>query len=141
MLPSTRGPKFTNCKVCKTDINISHGGLSDVKKHLATSKHKEIVKAASSSGNVRAFLQQPPLGEKITRAEILFANFVAEHNLPFLTANHFIHLTSVMFPDSDIAQPFSSARTKITCIVKGALHPHFAKPVIAVQEVSFFNFV
>ena len=36
-----------------------------------------------------------------------------------------------MFSDSEIAQAFSSARTKTTCIVKGALHPHFAEPVIA----------
>ena len=131
MLPSSKGPTFTHCKICKAHINIGHGGLSDVKKHLATSKHKELVKAASSSGNVRTFLQQVPIEEKITRAEVLFANFVAEHNLPFLTANHFTRLTSVMFPDSSIAQAFSSARTKTTCIVKGALHPHFAEPVIS----------
>ena len=64
------------------------------------------------------------LEDSVTRAEVLFAKFVAEHNLLFLTANHFTHLTSIMFPDSKIASKFSSARTKTTCIVKGTLHPH-----------------
>ena len=34
-----------------------------------------------------------------------------------------------MFPDSKIASKFSSAHTKTTCILKGALHPHFTEPV------------
>lgn len=63
------------------------------------------------------------------RSEVLFANFVAKHNLPFLLADHYTHLARVMFPDSKIAHNFSSARTKTTCIVKGALFPYFTEPV------------
>ena len=69
------------------------------------------------------------LEDSVTRAEVLFAKFFAEHNLSFLTANHFTHLTSKMFPDSKIASKFSSAYTKTTCIVNGALHPHFTETV------------
>ena len=36
-----------------------------------------------------------------------------------------------MLPDSMVAQANGSAHTKTTCTVKGALHPHFAEPVIA----------
>ena len=36
---------------------------------------------------------------KITRAELYFATFVAEHNLPFSVADHFNRLCSVMFPE------------------------------------------
>jgi len=55
-----------------------------------------------------------------------------------MTANHFTHLTS-MFPNSKVAQVFSSARTKTTCIVKGALHLHFAEPVVALCKESPFS--
>ena len=57
-------------------------------------------------------------------AEVFFANFVAEHNISFMTAEHFFRLTSAMFPDtfSRIAKQLSSTRTKITCIVKGVLY-------------------
>ena len=30
---------------CKVNINVSHGGVSDVRKHLATAKHQQLVKA------------------------------------------------------------------------------------------------
>ena len=128
MLPSTRGPTFARCKCCYTDINVAQGGVNDIKKHLATSKHQEMAKVVGSSENVRAFFQQSPIEEKVTRAEVLFANFIAEH-LSFMTANHFTHLTSAMFPDSKVAQVFSSARTKTICIVKNVFQLLFVKEV------------
>ena len=68
----------------------------------------------------------------------MFANFIAEHNLPFLFADHFTHMTRAMFPDSQIAKAFRSAHTKTTCIVTGALNPYFSKPVFtACQENPF----
>ena len=43
-----------------------------------------------------------------------------------------------MFPDSQIAIAFYSAHTKVTCIVSGALQPHFTKPVEKVcKEIPF----
>ena len=58
LLPSTKGPGFGHCKYCHTDINITHGGVYDVNKHLSSSKHQEMVRAVGSSGNVRQFFQQ-----------------------------------------------------------------------------------
>ena len=40
---SRREKNFAHCDYCGTEISIGHGGVSDVKKHLATSKHQEIV--------------------------------------------------------------------------------------------------
>ena len=120
-------------------INISHGGISDVRKHLATSKHQQLVKAAGSCGDLIRIIPQSPTEDTVTRAEVLFANFIAEHNLPFATANHFTHLTHAMFPDSKIARAFSCARTKTTCIVKGALNPHFTDPVIQLCKNGPFS--
>ena len=39
VLPSRKGPTFALCESCGVDINIGHGGLNDVRKHIATSKH------------------------------------------------------------------------------------------------------
>jgi hypothetical protein len=104
MLPSKRGPTFSFCKWCTAHISVAHGGANDVKKHLNTSKHEEVVRASSSNANL---FQQSPIEDKVTRAEILFANFIAEHNLAFMAADHFTHLTAAMFPDSKIAKAFS----------------------------------
>ena len=88
---------------------------------------------------MRVLFRHSLTDEAVTRAEVLYANFVAEHNLAFKTADHFTHLVSAMFPDSKVAQAFSSARTKTTCIVKGALHPYFAKPVIELCKEGPFS--
>lgn len=127
---SCRGKNFAFCKTCNVDINVSHGGLSDVRKHLATAKHQQLLKAVGNSVDLRKFMPQSPIEDAVTRSEVLFANFIAEHNLSFSTANHFSRLAHVMFPDSKIAQAFKSARTKTTCIIKHALNPHFIDPVI-----------
>ena len=115
---------FALCKTCNVDINVSHGGI---RKHLATTKRQQLVKAAGNSVDLRKFMPQSPIEDAVTRSEVLFANFIAEHNLSFSTTNHLSHLTHVMFPDSKIARAFKSARTKTTCIIK---HAHFIDPVI-----------
>ena len=130
--PSSRGGTFAHCDICNAEFNVRHGGINDVKKHLATTKHQQSLSATESSRNLRGLLRtgQSPIEEAVTRAEVLFAEFISEHNLSFSLSNHFTHLTSSMFPDSKIAKAFSSARTKTTCIVKGALCPHFIQPVV-----------
>ena len=106
--------------ICGSEINIGHG---DVKKQIATAKYQEIAKVSNSNTSLRAYFRQSPLEESVTRAKVLFTNFVAEHNL---LTDHFTRLMSVMFLDSQIAKAFKSAHTKTTCIVTGALHPYFA---------------
>ena len=139
MSRSKKGSAFARCDCCGVDINIGHGGVNDVKKHLTTSKHQEMLTATSSSNSLRALFQQSSIEESVTRAEVLFANFVAEHNLPFMVADHFTHLTTTMFPDSQIAKAFRCAATKTTCIIKGALSPHFSEPVVALCQDHPFS--
>ena len=85
---SKRGPNFVHCDVCGSDINIGHGGSGDIQRHIATAKHQEMAKLSNSNTSLRAYFRQSPLEESVTRAEVLFANFIAEHNLPFLLADH-----------------------------------------------------
>ena len=50
--------------------------------------------------------------EKFLKVEALFVQFVAEHNLPFCTGDHFTKLVKQMFPDSNIAKHFHCSCTK-----------------------------
>ena len=52
------------------------------------------------------------------KAEALFVQFVAEHNLPFRTGDHFTKLVKHMFPDSNIAKHFHCSRTKTSILVR-----------------------
>ena len=123
---SKRGRNYAHCDSCGTDFNIGHGGSNDVKRHLATCKHQEMAKVTSNNQSLVILFRQSPIEQAVTRAEVLFANFVTEHNLPFLLGDHFTHLTHAMFPDSQIAKAFKSGHTKTACVVTGALTPHFS---------------
>lgn len=54
----------------------------------------------------------------VVLATILLACFIAEHNLPFSTADHLVELMKIMFPDSAIAQGMTMGRTKCTDVIK-----------------------
>ena len=44
-----RGNTFVRCVICSSDFTISHGGRHDAVTHVNGKRHKEMVKAASSS--------------------------------------------------------------------------------------------
>lgn len=54
----------------------------------------------------------------VTLATILMVCFIAEHNLPFNIADHFVELCKRMFPDSAIAQNMCMKKTKCTEVIK-----------------------
>ena len=62
---------------------------------------------------------------QVTSAEIQVAAALVDHNIPLAAADTFSPLFKKMFPDSEIAKSFASARTKTTCIVNGEKY-HFS---------------
>lgn len=127
MRPSDKGATYAQCTLCKTDICIAGGGQHEVDRHCKTAKHKELLCQLKHQPKVTTVLAKAAstktVQDQVVVAEIYFAKFVAEHNLAFLAADHFTHLVKVMFPDSKIAEAYSSARTKTTAIITHALAP------------------
>ena len=72
-------------------------------------------------------------------AEALWVNFTAEHNLAFALSDHATKLFAVMFPDSDIARKFASARTKTTAVVTNVLAPFVREKLIAAMKCRPFS--
>lgn len=103
-------------------------------------RHVERAREAVGHSSLTDLFQRnrDSVGDKTTTAEIYFATFIAEHNLPFLTADHFTKLCKKMFPDSKIAG-FACGRTKTTAIVKCALAPALNAEVIAECQKSPFT--
>lgn len=104
------------CKVCCDDINISHGGICDVKQHVNTVKHK----SKAIHGNVKklpAFFASSS-DNAVINAEVKFTEFLVEHSIPLAASDHAGALFRQMFPDSAIAKKYGSARTKTSCIVE-----------------------
>ena len=87
MSPSTKkGALFAHCDACNTDFSVAHTGVNDVKKHIAT-KHRDSLKAVTGHQSLTTLFRSDMV-DQVTRAEVPFANFLTEHNLSFMTADH-----------------------------------------------------
>ena len=79
------------------------------------------------------------LWTNVLSTEVKFAQFVAEHNLPFSVADHFTKLAKQLFLDSDITGKFSSGRTKTTMMLKNALAPRLDANVVKLCQNNRFS--
>lgn len=64
------------------------------------------------------------------RAEVKVAATKVQHNVPLAVADHLGLLLKECFKDSKTAQEYKCARTKTSCIINGALAPHFLKELV-----------
>ena len=140
--PSKKGVTYAFCTLCNTDICVAGGGKND-DRHLKTAKHSNMLSQMQTQPTLSTFIADScanSIEDQAMKAEIYFAKFVAEHNLPFLVADHFSRLTKVMFPDSKIAEAYSCARTKTTAIITHALAPALREEVVSVCRCRFSPF-
>ena len=139
---SDKGAMFAYCKVCNVHVNVSFGGKYDVVRHSKSASHGALQKATNTQPQVKSFFvtsKTTDLSAKVLFAEVKFAQFVAEHNLPFSVGDHFTKLAKQIFPDSDIAAKFTSGRMKTTMIVKKALAPRCDAKVVQLCQSHKFS--
>lgn len=117
ILQSSRGNYFAFCSVCRCDINISHGGKTDIVTHSSTQKHKDSASCLEKNKKLSNFFVGGKDDSAVTRAECLFTSFIVEHNLSLSCSEHAGQLFRKMFPDSDIAKKYACARTKTSAII------------------------
>ena len=109
--PSEKGSTYAFCSLCGVDISIAGGGVHQLKRHCANKKHCSRVAEVSSQPTISTVVctgaEAKKISDQVCCAELSFARFVVEHNLPFAVADHFNCLVPVMFPDSQIAAEFA----------------------------------
>lgn len=111
------------CKFCKQTL-VSEIGV--LKNHSKGKKHIQIMQGSSSKQqSITSFTtkeKSPDLKKQLVSiAEIKLAGYFAEHNIPFLAADHISDLMKEIFPDSEIAKYINVKRTKTTAIVKNVI--------------------
>lgn len=95
----------------------------------------------------RTLFQSPPdqqqlgLQESRRLAELRYAAFTAEHNLPFYLADHAAELFPVMFNDSKISKVFQCKRTKTEALVKNVLGVGSFQELISILKVQNFSII
>lgn len=111
--PSSVGDSYAFCDTCKLNFNVAHGGMSDVKRHVSSAKHKQVGNAA----HITNFFGVPPRDDtSAIRSEVMFTTFLVEHNIAMSAADHANKLFKNIFPKD--AEKYACGRTKSTSIIK-----------------------
>ena len=84
---SEMGAMFAYCKVCNVHVNVSFGGKYDVVRHSKSASHNSTLKNVTKTQlQMKSFFvisKTTDLFTNVLTAEVKFAQFLAEHNLPF----------------------------------------------------------
>lgn len=104
---------YVYCTVCKKEFSIAHGGKDDCRRYVNCKTHQDYLKLQTGNTTVTKFFPTAIESSEQRVAEVLFSNFIIEHNLPFSVSDH----AAPMFPDSDIAKQYPCRRTKTAAIV------------------------
>lgn len=117
------------CSKCQVNF---FSELTSIKNHSKSIGHENAVKSTpkgqsflttSTSNTISSINQQ------VQKAEIKLSGFLAEHNIFFLSIDHFEPLLKDIFPDSKICQNIKLKRTKATNIIKNVFAP-IAKDIL-----------
>ena len=130
------------CIPYKRNSTCHHMGLGDVKQHCRTLHHKTMEKSVKNTPKVDSFFTSTASNEvndSVIRAEVMYTNFIVQHNLSFLTADHLAPMYSKMFPVSMIAKKFRCAWTKITAILNNAIHPALHESLLTYMQNRPFS--
>ena len=79
------------------------------------------------------------LDKHVSAAEVKGTCFLAEHNLPFATADHLGPLFRNIFPDSKIPKACACGKNKASCILNRA--PELQKMLVNQMKTSCFSIV
>ena len=107
---------FAYCSFCNCDINLDSIGKAAISAHNATQKHKDSARQTKSNQSINKFFKsrsEPTnLDYKTAAAEGTWAFHTVKQQQSFLSNDCTSQLFKTLFPDSDIAKKFASARTK-----------------------------
>ncbi|CAG9840762.1 unnamed protein product [Diabrotica balteata] len=106
------------CKVCNKSIE---GSKTHLERHQQNSRHKQLLRQVTSTGNIENLLQnneQHAFLTSVKKAEYkLVMGLVVEHNSPMLVMDHVPKLLASTVPDSKIIKSLACGRTKTTNMI------------------------
>lgn len=130
---------YFHCKVCLDDYL---GGISAVRKHSNSDKHKKNQKSVSKTTNIdkmNTFAHFNQLEVKKKEAEIRLAMFITEHNISLRTSDHLVQVIKSICPESQVIQNLTFNRTKATALVINVIGNYNFEKLIAKMKTQHFS--
>jgi hypothetical protein len=136
--PLKKDPYKAFCTLCDKELVA---GLSELRKHGDSKRHKEKAKAVTTTKPITEMVTTDRTVEQVKRAEMKIAAFVVEHNLAFQVTDHLSDLVSDIFHDSAIANKFRCKHTKTRNIIKHVLADHYQDELKQTLRNSKFSII
>lgn len=108
-------------------MSCAHQGKKDVQRHNKSATHIKFASALNKQPKLNFFQSQD---DKVIKSEVKFTHLLVQQNIPLAFADHLNRAIPQNFPDSKIAQNYSCARTKTSCILNGALAPFYTECLV-----------
>ncbi|KAJ3661543.1 hypothetical protein Zmor_005934 [Zophobas morio] len=118
-LKSRASPPIVYCEICKSEVDISNSGRSNIKSHLNKKKHRLAEIASQSSKKLQTFFKK----DEVSSENLLTAakeGTVAYHTIKHMQSFRSLDCTSKLIACLFEAK-FMSARTKTEAIIKNVL--------------------
>ena len=97
------------CIPCGRNLSCHHQGLKDVKDHCGNDTHKMNLRGWRGYFKITSAYSptNTPLKNKVLNAEVAVANFLVQHNLPFVTVDHLGPLFKPNFLIAKLVNPMA----------------------------------
>lgn len=130
------------CSVC--DCKLKNCNKSSLMAHKASIKHVKNLKVKKAQVNIQQhFKKVPGLShqEKVAKAELIISGFMAEHNMPFLQADHLVNVLKKAFADSDIAKDISLKKTKASYLLQHGIAWEERQKIVNICKENKFSLI
>jgi len=126
------------CKLCNCKFTIKYQGLSAIDCHINSNKHKESVKANSTTQSVANFFPKKSSSEdlSIIAYEVTSVYHNVVHHNSYSSLDCHLKLVKKMLSDSKLAQKIHCGRTKSEAIVENVLSPYSIEIMINTMRES-----
>ena len=99
----------SRCIPCGRNLSCHHQGLKYIKNHCGNDTHKINLRGWRGYSKITSAYSptNTPLKNKVLNAEVAVANFLVQHNLPFVTADHLGPLFKPNFLIAKLVNPMA----------------------------------
>ncbi|KAH7982874.1 hypothetical protein HPB52_007873 [Rhipicephalus sanguineus] len=132
LLPVDDDATAARCTICASTFTVKFDGVSAVKHHASTQKHKQKSLASKQSATIKKFFV-PAISSAeghVTAAELGTIFHGIKHHYSYLSMDCGSKLAPKVFSDSDIASRMRLGRTKMEHLVKDVLAPYAVECIV-----------
>lgn len=95
--------EYGKCKICQVQFTVKYDGISAIKQHLNSQKHKNMDNQQKQNQLLHNFLESTPENESLSLCELSFTYHSVKHHHSYNSADCFAKNAKIFFSDSNFS--------------------------------------